>query len=64
LKKVFGQRTVSLITELLDKLTLKMQTTYNAHVSNASWDWLDILAPTIEVLRNIARNFSDLLDAN
>ena len=36
---------------------------YKAHGSNASWDWLDTLAPTIEVLRNTARNFNDTLGA-
>jgi len=33
-------------------------------MSNASWDCPDILAPTIEVLRTIARNFNDPLGAN
>ena len=31
---------------------------------NASWDWLDTLAPTIEVLRNTAQNFNDTLGAD
>jgi len=45
---------VSLIMELLNELTGRIQTAYKAHGSNASWDWLDTLAPTIEVLRNTA----------
>jgi len=45
---------VSLIIELLNELTGRIQTAYKAHGSNASWDWLDTLASTIEVLRNTA----------
>ena len=41
-----------------------MQNAYKAHGSNASWDWLDTLAPMIEVLRNIAQNFNDTLGAD
>jgi hypothetical protein len=52
------------ITESLNELTSRMQTAYKAHDSNASWDWLDTLAPTIEVLRNIARNFNETLGAD
>jgi hypothetical protein len=48
----------------LHALTLRAQNAYKAHGSNASWDWLDTLAPTIEVLRNIARNFNDSLGAD
>jgi len=55
---------VSLIIESLNELTWRIQTAYKAHGSNASWDWLDTLAPTIEVLRNTARNFNDTLGAD
>ena len=55
---------VSLVTESLNKLTLRMQNAYKAHGSNASWDWLDTLAPMIEVLRNTAQNFNDTLGAD
>jgi hypothetical protein len=37
---------------------------YKAHGSNASWEWVDVIAPCIEVLRNIAREFNDILGSD
>ncbi|KIM41147.1 hypothetical protein M413DRAFT_72593 [Hebeloma cylindrosporum] len=47
-----------------EHLNYWIKNAYKAHGSNASWDWLDTLAPTIEVLRTIARNFNDTLGAD
>ncbi|KAF9477171.1 hypothetical protein BDN70DRAFT_948601 [Pholiota conissans] len=47
-----------------EHLNFWVKNAYKAHGSNASWDWLDTLAPTIEVLRSIARNFNETLGAD
>jgi hypothetical protein len=40
------------------------QTFYKAHGTNASWEWLEKIAPCVEILRNLARNFNDILGAD
>ncbi|KAJ7050632.1 hypothetical protein C8F01DRAFT_1067474 [Mycena amicta] len=36
---------------------------YRAHGSNASWDWLEMLAPCVVVLRDLTRSLNGLLGA-
>lgn len=31
---------------------------------NATWEWLEMIAPCVEVLRQLARNFNDILGAD
>ncbi|KAF4623824.1 hypothetical protein D9613_001534 [Agrocybe pediades] len=35
-----------------------------AHGSNASWDWLKLISPCVDVLRELARNFHGMLGAD
>ncbi|KAH9938037.1 uncharacterized protein B0H18DRAFT_965183 [Fomitopsis serialis] len=43
-------------------LTVK-QTIYKAHGSNASWDWLAMISPCIDILRRLASQMHTLLGA-
>ena len=37
---------------------------YKVHGSNASWEWLELLAPCVDVLRQLSKNFNDILGAD
>lgn len=37
---------------------------YKAHGSNASWEWLEHIGPCVDVLRELARSFNDILGAD
>ncbi|KAF8153776.1 hypothetical protein B0H34DRAFT_753214 [Crassisporium funariophilum] len=37
---------------------------YRAHGSAASWEWLEMIAPCVEVLRDLARNFKMMLGSD
>jgi len=34
---------------------------YKAHGANASWEWLEWIAPCVDVLRKLAKNFNNIL---
>ena len=35
-----------------------------AHGSNASWEWIESIAPCVEVLRQLSKSFNDILGAD
>lgn len=37
---------------------------YKAHGANATWEWLEMIAPTVEVLRKLSRMFNDILGSD
>ena len=37
---------------------------YKAHGSNASWEWIESVAPCVDVLRQLSKNFNDILGAD
>ncbi|EMD37427.1 hypothetical protein CERSUDRAFT_28758, partial [Gelatoporia subvermispora B] len=46
-----------------EHLNLWTKTIYKAHGSNASWDWLTMISPCIEVLRQLASQMNKTLGA-
>jgi len=43
---------------------LVTQTFYKAHGSNASWEWLGLVSPCVDMLRQLAKNFHQMLGAD
>ncbi|KAF8189330.1 hypothetical protein BJ912DRAFT_967209 [Pholiota molesta] len=44
-----------------EHLNFWIKNAYKAHGTNASWEWLEIIAPICDALRKLARNFNDML---
>ncbi|KAJ7067779.1 hypothetical protein C8F01DRAFT_1217523 [Mycena amicta] len=49
---------------LQEHMNFWIKTFYKAHGSNASWQWLEMLAPCMVVLRNLTRSLNGLLGAD
>ncbi|KAF9538142.1 hypothetical protein CPC08DRAFT_526145 [Agrocybe pediades] len=49
---------------LQEHLNFWIKTFYKAHGSNASWEWLASIAPCVDMLRKLARNFHQMLGAD
>ncbi|KAF4610292.1 hypothetical protein D9613_010674 [Agrocybe pediades] len=47
-----------------EHLNFWIKSFYKAHGSNASWDWLKLISPCVDVLRELARNFHGMLGAD
>ncbi|KAF9564044.1 hypothetical protein CPC08DRAFT_760432 [Agrocybe pediades] len=47
-----------------EHLNFWIKSFYKAHGSNASWDWLKMISPCVDVLRELARNFHGMLGAD
>ncbi|KAF9568050.1 hypothetical protein CPC08DRAFT_813857 [Agrocybe pediades] len=47
-----------------EHLNFWIKSFYKAHGSNASWEWLKLISPCVDVLRELARNFHDMLGAD
>ena len=43
---------------------MRFKVFYKSHGSNASWEWLEHIAPCVDVLRELARSFNDILGAD
>ena len=43
---------------------MKFKVFYKSHGSNALWEWLEHIAPCIDILRELARSFNDILGAD
>ena len=43
---------------------MRFKVFYKAHGSNASWEWLERIAPCVDVLRELSRSFNDILGAD
>ena len=55
LNKIFSRCTID---------ETKFKVFYKAHGSNASWEWLEHIAPCVDVLRELTRSFNDFLGAD
>ncbi|KAF9556932.1 hypothetical protein CPC08DRAFT_776651 [Agrocybe pediades] len=49
---------------LQEHLNYWIKTFYKAHGSNASWEWLTLISPCVDMLRQLARNFHQMLGAD
>ncbi|KAF9568626.1 hypothetical protein CPC08DRAFT_624950 [Agrocybe pediades] len=49
---------------LQEHLNYWIKTFYKAHGSNASWEWLALVSPCVDMLRQLARNFHQMLGAD
>ncbi|KAF7321739.1 hypothetical protein MKEN_00695600 [Mycena kentingensis (nom. inval.)] len=49
---------------LQEHMNFWIKTFYRAHGSNASWAWLEMVAPCVVVLRNLTRSLNGLLGAD
>jgi len=47
-----------------EHLNFWIKVAYKAKGSNASWDWLEIISPCINLLRKLAKNFNDILGSD
>ncbi|KXN92075.1 hypothetical protein AN958_09778 [Leucoagaricus sp. SymC.cos] len=47
-----------------EHLNFWIKTFYKAHGSNASWEWLSLISPCVEVLRQLASSFNSALGSD
>lgn len=60
----FWIKVVLLILYLRDFSLKFIQNFYRAHGSAASWEWLEMIAPCVDVLRQLSRNFKQMLGSD